>query len=309
MAGMPEFHRSLEKAELHVHLEGSIEPETLRELDPSLSLDEIRERYEYDDFTGFLRSFAWVARRLQSPRDYALITRRLLERLEAQNVRYAEIILAAGVVLWKEMDLEKVDEAVQAEAAASRVDVWWIWDAVRQFPAAQAQQMTELAARRVGDGVAAIGLGGDEARGPAHNFAGVFRYARDHGLRLTCHAGETAGPESVWAALEIGAERIGHGIRAIGDPALVAHLAAHRVPLEISITSNVRTGAVARLEDHPVRKLYEAGVPVVLNTDDPAMFQTTLVREYELAEEAFGFTREELRGLAENGFRYAFNRS
>jgi len=159
---------------------------------------------------------------------------------------------------------------------------------------------------RVHEGAVSFGLGGDEAGGPAAQFREVFAFARDHGMRLTCHAGETTGPESVWQALEIGAERIGHGIRAIEDAALVAHLAAQRIPLEISITSNVRTGAVSSYAEHPVRKLFDAGVPLILNTDDPALFDAHLVGEYEIAAQRFGFTGEELRLLARNSLDYRF---
>jgi adenosine deaminase/aminodeoxyfutalosine deaminase len=165
----------------------------------------------------------------------------------------------------------------------------------------------DLAAERVGEGVVAIGLGGDEVRGPATLFADLFREARDKGLRLTCHAGEIAGPESVWQAIEIGAERIGHGIRAIDDPKLVAHLAEKKIPLEVCITSNLRTGAVASLAEHPVKRLFDAGVPIILNTDDPALFACTLTSEYELARSAFGFSEEQLEGLAKNAFAFAFD--
>jgi aminodeoxyfutalosine deaminase len=300
------FSRQLPKAELHLHLEGSIEPETLRELDPSLSLGEIRARYHYEDFLGFLRSYKWVIEHLRTPEDYALITRRLLERLASENVRYAEIILSAGVMLWMKQAVGPIYDAVRRESLASPVEVWWLFDGVRQFGAGEVMRVAEAAAERLDDGVVGFGIGGDEARGPAELFSDIYRFARDAGLRLTAHAGETGGPKSVWAALELGAERIGHGIQSIDDPALVRHLRDRRIPLEISISSNVATGAVASIKDHPVRRLYEAGVPVVLNTDDPAMFHTTLTREYELAASHFGFSQEELREVAQNGFRYSF---
>ena len=298
-------YRDVEKAELHLHLEGSVEPGTLRELAPALTLEEIREKYEYEDFLGFLRSYKWVGEHLRTPEDYALITRRLLERLEAENVRYAEIILSAGVILWMGQDFAPVYEAVRRESLASSVEVWWLFDGVRQFGVESVMRVAGLAAERLDDGVVGLGIGGDEARGPAELFGEVYRFAGERGLHLTAHAGETGGPESVWAALELGVERIGHGIRSIEDPVLVRHLADRGIPLEISISSNVATGAVPALEAHPVRRLYEAGVPIVLNTDDPAMFHTTLTREFELASR-LGFSNEELLGLAGNGFRYAF---
>ena len=309
MAGMETRYHELPKAELHLHLEGSIEPATLRELAPDLTLDEIRAHYEYTDFAGFLGSFEWVTRHLRTPEHYALITRRLLERLAGENVRYAEIIHSTGVVLWREQDPGAVFNAVRRAAEGSGVEVQWIIDAVRQFGAEHVRQGAEFAASRVSDGVVAFGIGGDEARGPARLFQETFRFAGANGLRLTAHAGETTGPQSIWEALEIGAERIGHGIRAIDDPVLVRHLRDHDIPLEVSLSSNVATGAVANLHEHPVRRLFDAGVPITLNTDDPAMFHTTLTAEYELAAREFGFSEEELRGIAANAFRYSFRKS
>lgn len=298
--------RLLNKAELHVHLEGSVAPETLREIEPTLSLAEIRSHYEYENFFGFLQSYKWVNLHLRTPEHFGLITRRLLEDLQGQGARYAEVNISAGVLLWRGMELEPVFEAIAEAAAGGPIPVRFIFDAVRQFGLEHVWSVARAAVALKDKGVVAFGIGGDEAGGPAEQFREIFAYAKENGLRLAPHAGETAGPASVWAALECGAERIGHGIRSIEDPVLVKHLRDHAIPLEVSISSNVCTGAVASLKEHPVRRLYEAGVPIVLNTDDPPMFHTNLVREYELARDEFGFSDDDLRVVAANGFRYAF---
>lgn len=294
-------------AELHLHLEGSVEPAILLEIDPSLTAPEIEASTSYTDFAGFLKAFVWVNRFLKEPADYARVARRLFERLAQQGVTYVEVTLSVGVVLWKQQEFPPVFEALQREAARAPLGVRWIFDAIRQFGPEPAQPVFDLAAERIGEGVVAIGLGGDEIRGPAPLFKDLFARARDRGLRLTCHAGEIAGAESVWQALAIGAERIGHGIRSIDDPKLVEHLAAQRIPLEVCITSNVRTGAVASLAEHPVKRLYDAGVPILLNTDDPVLFGCTLASEFELARKEFGFSPEELAAIAANSFRCAFS--
>lgn len=295
------------RAELHLHLEGAVERETLKELDPALRDQDLRAALTYSDFAGFIQSYVWVNRRLCGPADYALIARRLFERLAAQGICYAEVTLSAGVILWKEQDLNAIFDALANEAAKSPLPIRWIIDAVRQFGADAAAPVFDFAADRMRDGVVAIGLGGFEAEGPAVWFRELYAKARDRGLRLTCHAGETTNAQSVWDALEIGAERIGHGIRAVEDPRLMEHLRAHQIPLEICITSNVRTSAVPSLAEHPVRKLFDAGVPIILNTDDPALFECTLPSEYELAARVFGFTTEELSRIAGNSLRYAFS--
>ena len=295
------------RAELHLHLEGSVEPETLRELEPSLTPEEIARELHYTDFEGFIRAFVWVNRKIRGPADYAVIARRLFERLARQGVCYAEVTVSAGVILWKQQDLARVFDALAEEGSRSPVPIRWILDATRQWGAQAAKPVFDFAAEHVRDGVVAIGLGGIEEQGPARLFADLYREARDRGLRLTCHAGETAGPESVWEALEVGAERIGHGIRSIEDPGLLEELRRRDVPLEVCITSNVRTGSVPSLEAHPVRRLFDAGVPIILNTDDPAMFECTLEGEYALAARQFGFTEEELARVAANSLKYAFS--
>jgi aminodeoxyfutalosine deaminase len=278
-------------AELHLHLEGTVDRETVMMLDPSLTREEVDDVWAFTDFAGFLTCFKFIAQRLRGPEDYALITRRMMEALVRQGVTYAEVTIGAGVVLWLGFDFDVIWRAIREAQKEAReqwpVDVWWNIDAIRQFGAEHVMKMARLAARYVGDGAISFGIGGDEVRGPAELFGDAYRYARDAGLRLTAHAGETGGPESVRAALDIGAERIGHGIRAVEDPDLMRRLREEQIPLEICITSNVRTG-VSLLESHPVRRLFDAGVPITLNTDDPGVFETTLAQEFSIARERFG---------------------
>jgi len=308
MAEVLSFYQALPKAELHVHLEGSLTPELLCELEPSLSPEEIEERYRATgDFAGFLEAFKWALDRLPTHVEYVLVLRRLLQTLEAENVQYAEITISAGVILRRRQDFETIFALLCKEARSWSVQVRWILDAVRQFGPVEAMAVAELAAAHRKDGVVAFGLGGDEQAGPVEWFAEVLQYARGQGLHLTIHAGETSGPRSVWGALELGAERIGHGVSAAQDPALLEELRRRNIPIEVCLTSNVATGAVADLSVHPLPRFLEAGVPVVLNTDDPGLFRTTLAREYELAASRFGLGLEDLRRLADNGFRYAFD--
>lgn len=280
-------------------------PETVLELEPSLSREEVLSRYAYADFAGFLDAYKWVNQFLRRPEDYALITRRLLDALAAQGVVYAEVIVSVGVMLWRNQEFEPNFAAIGSAAQEGPIPVRFIFDATRQFGLEQAWKVARYAAASRERGVTGFGIGGDEARGPARIFHEVFAFAREQGLHILPHAGETCGPDSIWAALEGGAERIGHGISAIQDPELVKHLRERRIPLDISISSNVCTGVVPSLRDHPVRRLYDAGVPITLNTDDPPMFHTTLLNEYRLARDEFGFGEADLRQLARNSLDFA----
>ena len=312
MTDLDQFIVALPKAEVHLHLEGSVDLETLRELAARHGLPPPPAGlYQFRDFPGFLTAFKTVCEYLRSPEDYELITCHLVRRLRAAGVRHAEIYFAAGVLLWQGKPLEELFDGARAgchrSQAEAEIEVRWIFDATRQFGPEAAMHTAHHAARLRDRGVVAIGIGGDENLAPPELFREVYAYARSEGLRLTAHAGETAGPESVWGALRaLEAERIGHGLSAIRDPQLVTYLAERQIPVDICLSSNIRTGALETLKQHPLRSYFDAGVLVSLSTDDPSMFATDLVREYALAHEALGFSRDELRRLAENSFRAAF---
>jgi len=315
------FIASLPKVELHLHLEGAVRPQTLREL--SQNKPGLRQKveewiamrqaqsYRYPTFRDFLVAFGVISQLLETPQDYALATTRLIEWLNEQNVKYAEIIFAAGVVLWKKQSVEAVFEAVAAAAeeaeARTGVKVKWIFDATRQFGVEHVREVLRWTARYRSRNVVGFGIGGDEAAGPARLFPDVFREARDLGLHCLAHAGEACGPESIRDAVELlGAERIGHGLTAVRDPNVMALLRERRIPLEVCPSSNVSTGLIAKFEDHPLPKLLEAGLVVTLNSDDPAMFGTSLQEEFERATRCFGLSRESLVWLCRDAVRASF---
>jgi aminodeoxyfutalosine deaminase len=308
------FIRSLPKAELHLHLEGSVTPETLVELrrqhGKDSTLAEAEALYQYKDFLGFLMAFKTLTEDLRTADDYQLITYRLMEQLKAENVLHAEVYVSVGVCLWRKLDFDAILEGLERGRERGECDfgvsLLWIFDAVRQFGPGAAQEVFELAAKHRDRNVVGIGIGGDEVKGPPELFREQYAYAADHGLRLTVHAGENAGPESIWGALNLGAERIGHGLSAIQDQELIEELAQRQIPIEICLTSNLKTGCCAKISEHPVRRYFDQGLMLTLNTDDPAMFQSSLTGEYELAQTEFAFTDEHLRELARNSFEASF---
>ena len=309
------FVRTLPKAELHLHLEGAIDPEVLLEIrqahgEHATTLTEVQQLYQYSDFAGFLNSFKDITAHLKTPADYELITYRLMQQLKAQNVLHAEVYISVGICLYRKQDFPAIFEGLERGRSRGERDVGvsliWIFDAVRHFGSAEAQKVAELAVRYRDRNVVGFGIGGDELRAGPELFREVYSYCADNGLRLTVHAGETAGPESIWGALNLRAERIGHGLTAQHDHDLMQELAQRQVPIEICVTSNVKTGVCPNLADHPVRRYFEEGLMITLNTDDPAIFGTSLSREYQLVQENFSFSDEHLRELARNSFEAAF---
>jgi aminodeoxyfutalosine deaminase len=291
-------------AELHLHLEGCLDAETLIAIQPKLDRSEAEAHLRFDDFAGFLASFKYAVMQLETPEHYRLLARRTLSRLRAQGIVYVEMIHSAGICLWRKQDARAIVEALIEEGRRADLTVRWILDGVRQFGGDPFLEVARLAVEYAGEDVVGLGIGGDELGCPASQLEGAFRLARAHGLKVLPHAGETSSAASVWEALGFDAYRIGHGIRSIEDPLLLAELVRRDVPLEICISSNLATGACARLADHPLPRLLAAGVKVVLSTDDPGFFHTTLAGEYGLAAR-LGLSAEDLEQIRRNGFHYA----
>jgi adenosine deaminase/aminodeoxyfutalosine deaminase len=321
MSEIADFIRRLPKAELHLHLEGTITPATLVELSQRhdarpIPLSEAEALYRFTDFTGFIEAFRAVTRLLTSPDDYELAAWRMMQRLAEQGVVHAEVFISVGVIyMWRNHDPDcfepifaGLEQARERAARELGLSVYWIFDAVRHFTVEEAARVFRKAAemRRQYPSIIGIGLGGDERLAGSEPFRSLYAEAREAGLRLTNHAGETTGPDAIREALAIGSERIGHALSAIDDPELMEEMKERGIPLELNPTSNVRTGVCASFASHPLRRYFERGLLVTLNSDDPAFFGSDLANEYLLAHTEQAFTREELRQLAANSIRASF---
>lgn len=284
--------RLLPKADLHTHLESTIRPGTIRDLGGE---PPVRDR-PFTSFREFADQRAAMRALLTSPRHFRRIAEEFCQDEAAQGVRYAEVTFTAAAhgerLGDQDMPLTAVLEGLAAGGELYGIQTRVILDHSRRRPAARLWRSLDLAARH--PEVIAIGLAGDESY-PAAPFADVFRAARQQGLHVVHHAGETAGPASIREALNTGrAERIGHGIRALEDPRLVAELRSRRVPLEVCLSSNVLLGLVPSLAEHPLPHLVDAGLTVTLNTDGEA----PLAAEYQHAREVFGYSDARLAGFA-----------
>jgi adenosine deaminase/aminodeoxyfutalosine deaminase len=315
------FIRRLPKAELHLHLEGTILPATLVELssrhDSSvITLSEAEALYRFTDFTEFINAFRAVTRQLIHPDDYELAAWRMMQHLAEQGVVHAEVFISVGVIyMWRNHApacFEPIFEGLErARVRAQRelgLSIYWIFDAVRHFTIPEAERVFAKAIELHAEfpSIIAIGLGGDERLCGSEPFREMYARAREAGLHLTNHAGETTGPQAIWEALSIGSERLGHALSAIDDPKLIQEIKARNTGLELNPTSNVRTGVCPSFAAHPLRRYFDEGLVVTLNSDDPAFFGSDLVNEYLLANTEQGFSRAELRNLAANSISASF---
>jgi aminodeoxyfutalosine deaminase len=321
------FIGALPKAELHIHLEGSIRPGTLLDLAqrhnrmdllPGDDLDTLQRWFVFTDFPHFVRVYMAISHLLLDAEDFATIVYACGEEMALQNIRYREVTftpfththtlgkpLAIGEIL------DGLEEGRRRAAADFGVEMRWVFDVPRnaafgadgRYDPLPAEETLRYALRGRDRGVIGFGLGGYEVTAPPRPFAHAFRAAKEAGLLALPHAGETLGPESVWSALEdLGADRIGHGVRAIEDPALLLALKERQVPLEVNPTSNVRLHVYRRLAEHPFSHLDRMGLLLTIGSDDPPLFNTTLTREYEALALEFGYDRADIARIARNGF-------
>jgi adenosine deaminase len=312
------FIARMPKAELHIHLEGSVRPATLLALArrngmalPFRDEAELRDYYRFRDFEHFLAVYDLICDSIHTADDLALMTYELGATAAARNIRYLEVTVTTCGRLRRGLALDDqlagVNAGAQQVAREFGVRMQFIPDIVAENTIEEAWALARWAVTRHGDGVCALGLAGREVGRNNAALAPIFTYVKDAGLPRTLHAGETVGPESIWQALTtLHADRIGHGVRAIEDEKLIDVLYAMQTPLEVCPTSNVCLGVAPDMASHPVRRLWDAGCSITVNTDDPPMFNTTLVDEYRALAETHGFTKEEMQALVLNAVRAAF---
>jgi len=313
------FVAGLPKAELHVHHVGSASPRIVASLaarhegtspvpaDPSL----LGSYFTFTDFAHFVEIYLSVVDLIRDATDVHVLTYGIAEELAAQNVRYVELTCTPYSSVKRGIPAEAFCEAIEDARVAAERDLGlvmrWCFDIPGEAGLPSAEETLRVALECQPEGLVSFGLGGPEIGVPRPQFKPYFDAARAAGLHCVPHAGETSGPRTVWdALLTLGAERIGHGISAAQDPELMQHLADYAIPLEVCPTSNVRTRAVASLEEHPLATLVSAGVQVSINSDDPPMFGTTLNNEYLVAATLLGLREDGVAELARNAVRHSF---
>ncbi|MEH0936567.1 adenosine deaminase [Micromonospora psammae] len=319
MTDLPTFIAGLPKVELHVHHVGSASPRIVAELaarhegrspvpaDP----EALADYFAFRDFAHFIEVYLSVVDLIRDPEDVWILTHEVARELARQQVRYAELTVTPYSHVHRGIPApafcEAIEDARKRAEADFGVALRWCFDIPGEAGLPAAEETLRIALEERPDGLISFGLGGPEIGVPRPQFKPYFDQARAAGLRSVPHAGETTGPQTVWDALrDLGAERIGHGISAAGDPELLAYLAERRIALEVCPTSNVRTRAVPHLAEHPLKRLVDAGVLVTINSDDPPMFGTTLNDEYAVAARLLDAGPDRLAALARDAVTASF---
>lgn len=313
-----EFIGRMPKVELHLHLEGTIQPTTAIELmhrhqavNAPQTVTELLNLYNFQDLTHFVQAMKIVSNHITTLEDLHRICGEMLVELVRQNVKYIEFDCALQKYVdlgWPLLDVITVlEKAVQEAQACYGIMAGLVVNLQRSHGAEKTAHLVEAVCKLAHPFIRGIGLSGDETKYPQREFTRAFAIAREAGLHRTVHAGEAMGSQSVWDALSLlHAERIDHGTRSIEDPKLVRHLIEKQIPLTQCLTSNKRLNIVAEVSQHPFQLFFRSGVLVTLNTDDPQIFQSSLTDEYQLAFQTFSLSHDELRRIVLNGVRACF---
>jgi adenosine deaminase len=308
----PTWYQRVPKVELHIHLEGAIPLETLWQLvqkyggEPSVSnIQALQRKFQYKDFPHFIETWIWKNQFLREYDDFTFIAESVANDLAFQNIRYAEVFYSPLTFAQNRLKPQKLTEAVcTGISRVKQMEISLIMDFSRDSGVEDAEKKLPAIKEIKRLGVIGVGLGGSEQKYPPELYTEIYEKARQMGFHTGAHAGEAAGPESVWSAIRsLKVERIGHGTRAIEDKSLIEYLARTQLPLECCPLSNVKTGVVKSIDVHPVKKFFDAGLLVTINTDDSAMFGNSLAQEYQLLEERLGFSRDDIRTLILNGIK------
>ncbi len=303
---VPEWIKRLPKVEIHCHLEGAFPIAVLWELvqkygtdEKFSSLNQLKQKFIYQNFDDFITLWLWKNSFLRSYEDFTLIASEVAKDLKKQNVHYAEIFFSPSSWIRRGFSPGRLLEAIRSGFNQTpELKVNFVADLIRNFEPEHELMVFEQLKELRNDGLIGIGLGGAESLYPARLFSRVFDLASQHGFKTTAHAGENAGPQSIWESLKtLSIQRIGHGVTAQQDPALIAYLKNKQIPLELCPYSNVCTGAVPTIKAHPLRTFLDAGLLISLNTDDPLMFGSSLIQEYDLVIRQFNLTAEEVKNL------------
>ncbi len=306
------------KTELHLHLEGAIPLETLYDFiqrrggDPSIaSIEDLKKKLVYTDFRHFIDVWTWKNTFAKEEKDFEEVVFKVLRNLSKQNVKYLEAFYSPGDYWRQGLSVQGITEYVIKGKERAYHDFGirceLIVDLIRDHGPEVGMQHLDEVTPYLGKGIVGIGIGGSEQTFPADPYEPVYKEAKRRGFRLTAHAGEVVGPESIWTVLrKLRCERVGHGVRAREDPQLVLFLKKKQIPLEICVVSNVKTKVFKSVEVHPIKQYFEDGLMVTVNSDDPTMFNTSITQEYLLLVQKLGFTLGDIRRLTMNGIEASF---
>jgi adenosine deaminase len=312
----PETFLEIPKVELHLHLEGAIPLTALWEIiqkyggDPEIpDVVALEKKFRYRDFPHFIDTWQWKNGYLRQYEDFTYIAAAVAEDLTRQNIRYVEAFYSPGDFALHGVEPQRLTEAIRQglDKYKESIQVNLIADLVRDYGPERGMAWLREISEVQDLGVIGIGIGGSEQKFPPEPYKEVYEEARRLGFRTSAHAGEAAGPESIWGAVRsLRVDRVGHGTRAVEDPSLVSFLKEKQIPVEMCPISNLRTGVVSRLEEHPIKRFYEEGLLVFVNTDDPKMFNTSMEDELEALVDKLGFERADILQLIDNAVRSAW---